>query len=891
MVAQGDGGMNARVADLFHQLADLSPEERSRYLAEHEIDDETRKEAERLLAFDSRDSAPLLRNIGLAAEGMLSRLDALGRRCGPYRLLRVLGRGGMGVVYLAERVDGEVSQRAAVKLLQPGLQDTQRERFLQEREILAALTHPNIAHLLDAGRLEDGQPFLAMEYVEGQAIDVFTAGLGIRRKITLFLKVCAAVGYLHRNLIVHRDLKPGNIVVTQEGEPKLLDFGIAKILDLATDHTVTGMRMLTPDYASPEQLMGERAGTTSDIFSLGAVLYLLLTGKPPHRSEEGSPAAVTLSRREITRPSKWAPAIKGDLELILMKALRWEPQDRYQTVQQMADDLEAYLELRPIRARRGDLVYRARKVARKYWLPLSGATLAVAGLVVGLYVANRERAVAQRRFDEVRRLSNKLFDIDRRVLALPGNSRTRQLIVDTSLDYLRRLATDVEGDLDLALDMGTAYMRVGRVQGVPISPNLGQPDDAEQNLRIAERLIHSVLAARPDNATAMLRAAQIAHDRMVLAESRRPDTGALPLARESERWLEKYLSSGRADHAEMNQVSLLGANIANWYVRKDLMTEALSLLKRTIDVVRAANQPEQASRAYLIMARALRSTGDLDGALAATREGVIILEALPPDIKQGWALNVGLILETQGEILGEDNAISLGRPQEAAEYFERTYRLALDWAQRDPDDSLSRFAVFGRGIRLAGVRRHSDPRGALSIYDEVLRRLAEVENNPRARRSEVMALAASTYPLRKMGRFNEARSRLDAAFSRLAGLKLYPAEQVTPGSEADHALRARAELQAGTGRIQLGIETYRQLLDRIMASEPKPESDLEDANDISNIYAAMTVLYRRAKLANPAAAMEGRRLDLWRQWDLKLPNNAFVRRQLAPLSTSPPAVP
>jgi tetratricopeptide (TPR) repeat protein/predicted Ser/Thr protein kinase len=885
--------MNTRVAELFHALVDLSPEERMRYLVEHDIDEETWQEAEQLLAFDSRDSAPLLRDIGLVAGRTISQIDSTGRRCGPYRLVGVIGRGGMGVVYLAERVDGEVTQRAAVKLLQPGLHDTQRERFLQEREILAALTHPNIAHLLDAGHLEDGQPFLAMEYVEGKAIDVFTAGFGVRQKIRLFLKVCSAVSYLHRNLVVHRDLKPGNIVVTKDGEPKLLDFGIAKILDLTADSTVTGMRMLTPDYASPEQVMGSRISTTSDIYSLAAVLYQLLTGKPPHTFEDASPGAIAsaISAREVTRPSKWAPGLKGDLELILMKALRKDPQARYSTVEQFAEDLEAFLESRPIRARKGDLVYRARKLARRYWVPLAAAALILASLSIGLYVANRERAVAQRRFDEVRRLSNKLFDIDRRVLALPGNARTRQLIVDTALDYLSRLASDVQGDPELALDMATAYMRVGRVQGVPISPNLGQPENAEQNLRIAESFIHSVLAERPDLPAAMLRAAQIAHDRMILAQARRPDTDALPLARESERWLEKYLSSGRADNEEMNQVSLLGANVANWYVRKDLFDDALRLLGRTIEVVRAANQPEQASRAYLIMARALRSTGDLDAALAAVRDGVSLLEALPADKKQGWALNMQLALLTQGEILGEDNAVSLGRTKEATDYFERAYKLAVDWAARDPSDAHSRFAVSGMGIRLAGVLRHSEPRRALAIYDEALRHIAEVKNNSRARRDEVRALAWSTYPLRQMGQSAEARARLDSAFARLGEMKLYPADQVIPGSEADNALTALAEYEAGRGRVLRGIETYQQLLDRIMASKPKPESSLWDATDLSNIYAAMAVLYRRARLPDPASDLESRRADLWLYWDRKLPNNPFARRQLADSSARLSALP
>src|SRR5437879_2228414 len=215
--------MNARVEDLFHEVAALSPDARTRYFAEHEVDEDIRQEVEALLAFDSGASSFLLRDVSMAASRSLPpQLEPKGWRCGPYRLLDLIGRGGMGAVYLAERADGEVTQQLAVKLLPAGAGDPQRERFLQERQILAALAHPNIARMLDAGHVENGQPFLAMEYVEGKPIDVFAAALNLRQKIALFLKVCAAVGYLHRNLVVHRDLKPSNILVTSDGEPKLL---------------------------------------------------------------------------------------------------------------------------------------------------------------------------------------------------------------------------------------------------------------------------------------------------------------------------------------------------------------------------------------------------------------------------------------------------------------------------------------------------------------------------------------------------------------------------------------------------------------------------------------------------------------------------------------------
>jgi serine/threonine protein kinase len=403
--------MNAQVEKLFHELADLSAELRTRYFAEHHVDAATRREVEALLAYDSDASTLLRRDIGMASSRSLPQFETSGRRCGPYNLLQVIGRGGMGAVYLAERVDGEVTQRVAVKLLPLGTGDSQRERFLRERQILAALSHPNIAHMLDAGHLDNGEPFLVMEYIDGKAIDVFAAALSVREKVALFIKVCAAAGYLHRNLVIHRDLKPSNIMVTADGEPKLLDFGIAKILGPATDSTMTSMRMLTPDYASPEQISGWRVSTATDIYSLGAVLYRLLTGKPAqefdHRSAERIAEVVTA--REVTRPSKWTAELKGDLEFILLKALRKDPQERYATAEQFAEDLKAVLESRPVRARSGTAWYGTRRFLRRYWLLVAAPVLVITSFSAGLVVANRERAAAQRRSPDVRQQADKPY--------------------------------------------------------------------------------------------------------------------------------------------------------------------------------------------------------------------------------------------------------------------------------------------------------------------------------------------------------------------------------------------------------------------------------------------------------------------------------------------------
>lgn len=517
--------MRNQVEDLFHSLADLSQEAQARYFQEHNSDRDTLQEVAVLLQFDSGVTHSLDSNISEVAKWALERLDVPPSQCGPYKLHEMVGRGGMGTVYLAERVDGEVGHQVAVKLLRCGSDGIEtRQRFLAERQILASLSHPNIAMLLDAGHREDGQPYLVMEHVEGQPIDAYTAGLSIRQTIKLFLKVCAAVAYLHRNLVVHRDLKPANILVTAGGEPKLLDFGIAKILDATRDFTQTSMRLLTPEYASPEQVTGEPITTASDIYSLGALLYKLLTGSSPHQFDTYSVRGIAsaISNGRVKPPSSLLPALPRDLDSVLMKALRRQIQQRYNTVEQFAEDLEDFLQSRPLRACKGHACCRTRKFVKRHWLPIAAVALSVSGVTSGVALANYQRAVGHRRLVAVRQLSNRLFDIDTEVSKLAGSTKTRQLIVDASLDYLQRLSAEADGDPELALDLADAYMRIARVQGVPISQNLGQADKAEQSLRAAEGLLRLALLRNPGNRRALLRSAQVAHDRMLLARASEP---------------------------------------------------------------------------------------------------------------------------------------------------------------------------------------------------------------------------------------------------------------------------------------------------------------------------------------------------------------------------------
>ncbi len=879
--------MNARVEELFHQVADLSEQARACYFAQHAIDAATQNEVEALLAFDSHDTS-LQRQIGEVAERALARLDPSAIPCGPFRLGKLLGRGGMGSVYLAERVDGEVQQQVAIKLLRPGADNPQlRRRFREERQILATLSHPQIARLLDAGHREDGQPYLAMEYVQGEPIDTYTAKLSVRHKLTLFLKVCAAVSYLHRNLVVHRDLKPSNILVTPDGEPKLLDFGLAKMLDLTTDSTVTSMRMLTPDYASPEQVVGTPVTTATDIYSLGAVLYRLLTDECPHKFDGDSVAAIamTIMAGKIVPPSKLAPVIKSDLEMILMKALRREPQERYATIDQFAEDIEHFLESRPIRARRGDVWYRTRRFISRRWLPVSAAAIAVAGLSVGLALANQEREIALRRSLDVRELSNKLFDIDAEAGKIIGSTKTRELIVDTSLEYLRRLSANAQRDPGLALDIGNAYMRVARVQGVPVMPNLGQLDRADQNLRIADGFVQSVLATQPGNRTAILLAAQIAHDRMLLARAGSRDADALILARKSAGWLERF-HARKGDQADSAAVLNTYLNVADQHMFGQQFDEALRITQNAIQIAGLLDRPASLGPLHWVSAEVFRRQGNLDQALLEIRESVRMLDPGSVKVDVRHQLNFANALTKEGTILGEDNAISLGRPDEAVAALERSFSISDRLAHEDARDQSPRSRLGAAGVHLADILRHSDPRRALAVYDHTLQHLGEIGGSSSLRRYEVSALAGSSYVLRGMGRAAEARKRLDGAFDTLRDIGDYPAEKLKPGSEAFEALFALADHEADARHLAKAIEIETQLLAKVTAYGPRQDTYLVDAVQMSRLYSALAELHRRAGHAELESEFEARRAALWRHWDVRLPNNSFVRRQLkAPLGT------
>ena len=460
-----------------------------------------------------------------------------GTKIGPYCVVRELGRGGMGVVYLALREGFQ--QQVALKIIKRGMDTTAIvRRFVQERDVLASLNHPNIARLLDGGTT-DGLPFIAMEYVEGETITKYCDEhrLTIDQRLSLFRKVCSAVGYAHRNLVVHRDIKPSNILIAKEGEPKLLDFGIAKLLspdsfDNPAEATMTGANLLTPEYASPEQIRGETVSTASDIYSLGVLLYELLCGHRPFRFKnrlasevlqivsERQPKApstaasvleddsevtnndnLRVSQRAIAelrseKPARLQRKLVGDLDNIVLMALRKEPERRYHSVEQLADDIRRHLEGLPVTARRATFSYRTSKFIERNRMAsvfLSVALVAIlAGLSISLWqaaVARRQWERAERRSTEVRRLTNTLLkELQGEVGVLPGSDKARKRLSQISIDYLNGLAAETN-DPAVLKQLSEAYVQLGKQYGY----ESGDPDqihgDILRGLEISRRLV------------------------------------------------------------------------------------------------------------------------------------------------------------------------------------------------------------------------------------------------------------------------------------------------------------------------------------------------------------------------------------------------------------------
>jgi serine/threonine-protein kinase len=791
-----------QVRDLYLCVVDLGSEAREAHLDEACGEDlELRREVESLISQsdDSKNFVPGV--IEHAANGLVGEtepeLSEHPHQIGRYRVIALLGRGGAGSVYLAEREGSSFQHQVALKILRSGLSDTlMAARFKSERQILADLRHPNIARLIDGGTTDEGVPFLAMEYVDGERIDRWCdrTRQSIEQRIDLFRVVCSAVQAAHRSLVVHRDLKPANILVTADGHPKLLDFGIAKILDPSShSHTLavtrTFDRLLTPAFASPEQVLGESVTTASDVYSLGVVLYELLVGRSPHvfknssvteiervvsqtdperpsvavRSRQGTPTGAAAADARRTSEDRLARRLAGDLDTIVMTALRKEPDRRYPSVEAMGEDLRRHLAGLPVSARPDTVSYRAGKFFRRH---RASVIATVAGMIAVLgfgiqstinarrAVRERDRAlVAEERArveaKTAERVSSFLVDLFR--ISDPGESRGQEISVREILDRGAQRLDD-----ELADEPGTRARMLKTVGEV--YDNLGEFE------RAADLLAQSVEILRRND----------------------PQGPELP--------------------ATLNELAKARFNLGQIEEAKILSKEAFDTAGNTF-----SSDHEQTALALNNLGWLAYEESRLDEAERYHREALEMRMRLHGDEHEAVAeslFNLGTV------------ALELKRIEEAVDLYQRGYEMRRNVLGEDHPLTIS-----SAGNVLAALEAQHEFARGLEVIDEVMPTAIRVlgTEHPDIAYLEVMR----GRQLRFLEQFDEAESAFTEA------LRI---ERLTRGPDhpyAGYALIQIGVIRAETGRLQGAEEAYWEALG--IYRHAYPEGDRNVANIIGKL--------------------------------------------------------
>ena len=699
--------------------------------------------------------APALASPGVARR-VLETTDApaaeraLPERFGSYRVLGELGRGGMGVVYLGARDDDRFEKRVAIKVVSGDLvHPAVLRRFEEERRILASLDHPHIAPLLDAGTTEGGVPYVVMEHVEGESIDGYCEArhLGVHERLGLFIRVCDAVQYSHQHLVVHRDIKARNILVTADGVPKLLDFGIAKLLEpggIDGSRTRTAFRALTPESASPEQVRGEPVTVATDVYSLGVLLYRLLTGRSPYRGSMTTDPEIVraICDEEPQRPSAAAAQgrdLRGDLDLITLKALRKDPARRYASVEQLAQDIQRHLDRLPVIAAPDSWTYRARKFVARHWVGLGAAAAVVLALLSGGAATWWQAQRAERRFNDLRKLANTvMFDVHDAIAPLPGSTAARKLLVTRALEYLDSLALEAGGDASLQRELAAGYEKMADVLGRPFTPNLGDVHGALASYQKAQAARERLLAREPGNADVlrdlsttsmkMSRAWFHTGDPHRGAEEARKSTAIEEVLAVTDPTPRQTLRLARSygNHGYMLYVS--GRTVESL----DRLRQAVTILER----LNAEGAPSAEIRGrlavtYGYLAQALRLgkpvagvVPDLTAALEIQRKAVALESALAAGAAADTALQrqvmVGIM--NLGETLEQ-----LGERGPARDQYRQGIAWTEQMARADPANLQAQKDLAWTSARLGDLlARDGDPEGAFVQLERAGRVLAPV---------------------------------------------------------------------------------------------------------------------------------------------------------------------
>ncbi|MEZ5403573.1 MAG: serine/threonine-protein kinase [Bryobacteraceae bacterium] len=796
------GGLDAarwqQVEELFHQALDAADEEREAVLEAAPADVAAEARA-MIAAFDAAEVTQARSAAGPSRETITA-----GTRLGVYRIELEISHGGMGTVYLASRDTAEFRQKVAIKVIRPGYAGEELDRrFRNERQILAALDHPNIARLLDGGSTPSGQPYLVMEFIEGEDVLEYAHrhDLSRRQRLELFLKVCGAVAHAHRHLVIHRDLKPSNILVTAEGEPKLLDFGIAKLIDSTQDATATGLGFFSPLYASPEQLSGDAVTTSTDIYSLAVVLYELLFGRRPYRLQTTSNAelvaAILLHEPEKPRGGDRLPP---DLEAIVLKALRKKPAERYPSVDQFSADVERHLENRPVAARKGSWRYQALKFVERNKLTAAAAALALVATAGGVASTLFQARRAERRFGEVRQLAQYLvFDFHDRISKLPGSTQLQKDVVERSMQYLDRLSSEASGDAGLQLDLAEAYLKLGDVLGNPFNPNLGESEKAVDAYRKS-------MTASAGLRGAGGRAARVAADaRLQLGAT----LGRLGSKKEALQLLDEALATHRRRLEQNPSDAALQLAYARALAGKAIAESQSGAyegyhtgdVRKTLDTL--IDHLDRALRDHPTDGALLRERGaalyryanylgtaDPNRAEAMIRDGLATLDKVSGPVagEVGFRrLHAGMLLTLAW---GESQT---GKYDDSLNHYGQAQKVLEPMSQADPSNAAARYHLTslyrGRGIACEYAGRNEcaveNFLRAASIHASLLE-TDPANANYASLRGELLARSARLEY--EMEKFADARLHARQGIGILVGLAERPAAQLAAKLEACRAL-------------------------------------------------------------------------------------------------------
>jgi serine/threonine protein kinase len=671
-----------QIEAVFQTAADLPTVDRRAYLDQAcASDEDLRSEVESLL--DSEGLSHVAPAIEEAAQSVSSLSTLEGQRLGAYELLAPIGEGGMGTVYKAKRVDGQFEQEVAIKIIRAGASNPlNARRFLEERNLLAQLQHPSIARLIDGGD-HAGIPYIVMELIEGLPIDAYCRqwNLTVKERLELFIQVCDAVQHAHAALIVHRDLKPSNILVTTDGTPKLLDFGIAKLVVEGQTSTQTGW-MMTPDYASPEQVRGETITVASDVYSLAVILYELLTGERPYKLKNYSPSeiqdlvcsqAVQAPSSRVTRASKLRRQLEGDLDNVILMALRKEPERRYQSVEQFSEDLRRHLIGETVSARPDTFIYRSSKFVKRNSLAVALAAILLISILTGAALVYREGLRAQRRFTQVRAIANRvLTEFDPEAAKLPNSTKLRASMVRASMEYLDSLAAETTNDPDLQYEVAFSYSRVGDTLGYPRNANLNQPFEAAIAYNKAIDLCKNLSTQKSRELLAYL----YAHYAALAPRLGKSDQSNL--------YYEKALALIK-DASPATVFEVRYGYSQQLHLQGDL-DRALALLLPALD----SPNPQMSMNLYLLASRIESSRGNLTQAIDYVEHGLATSKRSGRN-SVGLERIAAILLNQRGRLAHSRSRPSQWRPCEALTYL--TESSAVDLKLANIESSITRTAI------------------------------------------------------------------------------------------------------------------------------------------------------------------------------------------------------